>query len=316
MQQDKVIVFTTILIGVAGIGISLFNWLSPFEPIGKSPLKTVLVTDTPGPEPTLNTYSIDPKTLIDSDANILDKKIVNLDGMGPEEIIINWNTNDIERQSLDVFAYYPDGGIKNALHLPCFVGCINGPPQFAIVNLFNDNTRQLFVYHQVGSAGNLYFEIYKFRGLQSLERIYTSNSPNNKIDLSRTKPVISNEKIYFSQAGYLNEVKWKDNQLVLENTFIDPGSNNITIEYWCTQNCEHILTSDVEVIMKVGQTLTLNEAKNDPPVPSYLNIQYYSSDILEPRDPNMFFAKQTGETQIALRLIGIDDTYITIHVVE
>ncbi len=68
--------------------------------------------------------------------------------------------------------------------------------------------------------------------------------------------------------------------------------------------------------MKVGQTLTLNEAKNDPPVPSYLNIQYYSSDILEPRDPNMFFAKQTGETQIALRLIGIDDTYITIHVVE
>ncbi len=118
MQQDKVIVFTTILIGVAGIGISLFNWLSPFEPIGKSPLKTVLVTDTPGPEPTLNTYSIDPKTLIDSDANILDKKIVNLDGMGPEEIIINWNTNDIERQSLDVFAYYPDGGIKNALQLP------------------------------------------------------------------------------------------------------------------------------------------------------------------------------------------------------
>jgi hypothetical protein len=268
------------------------------------PIPIPTATIVPGPTATPNAFDVRPEDLTGDDREIVQSDIVNLDGMGPHEIVMRWHntdyTNKYEDKSLDVFAFEPSAGWQPVLRLSELqnAGCLN-LPDFGIINLLNDDTRQLAVWTQCGSGSYVTLELYKFEGLSSMWRIWSSHTDGADIDWLESVPQVRNEKLFVVHQDGLYQYIWDNGNLRRIEIPIDPGSSGITVEFWF--DGERVQVSQPNVILEVGQVLYLKYAQEKGAIPWPVRIQYGGNGSLEVSDDYILFkAKKPGTTDISL----------------
>lgn len=293
---------------------------------------SLMPTSTIGPTPTPNAYEVQIENLLDPNLKVLEKSIVNLDGTGPNEIVVSYENTSIEnhvsssslkeledRTGLMVFSFSETNGWISVLQLPKLeAGCGFYYGDYGIVNLFQDESRQLVVWLNCGTGAFLNFEIYQYRGLGFLERIYK----NETREALTGEPVyewlesgifIANEQLFVSHPHGLYQYIWNGEDIVATSNSIDPGPNGITIEYWVNSDGS-LHASQENVTLEVGQYLYLKqiEGGNYPEDP---RIQFSNIDVLSFETPAIYFAKSEGTTDIYLRPWH-DKPMVTLNVIS
>ncbi|MCC6607880.1 MAG: hypothetical protein IT327_32035 [Anaerolineae bacterium] len=275
-------------------------------------------TQTPGPTPTVNSHEVQVESLMDPQIKVVEKSIVNLDGAGPDEIIVHYEDTSIEnhvssssleeleeREGLIVFSYSGSEGWRPVLRLPNLeAGCGFYFGDYGIVDLFQNESRQLVVWLNCGTGYFLNFEIYQYRGLGFLERIYI-NEPQDSLtgefnyQWMESGIYIANEQLFVSHPQGLYQYIWEDEKIVAVENAVDPGPNGVVVEYWV--NSDGSLQASQEVVtLKLGQYLYLKqiEGGNYPDDP---RIQFSNIDVLSFEAPAIYIAKNIGTTDIYLR---------------
>jgi|GEM_PF-4343043 len=269
--------------------------------------------------PTSNAYNVIPSDLIGVGKNVLETKIVNLDGIGSDEIIVRWEYNPrIDSPNLgglDVFAWVSPGIWKSIFELSELENKCGGYwGEFGTVNLFNDQTRQLVTWLQCGTGSFLALEVYKYQGLGFLERIFKSPGigDSETQQWMESVPVIVNEQLYISHALKLYKYVWTPDGLLGQENDFDIGSGGVTVDFWMDEFGQP-QTSPNSVILKVGQYLYIK--KLDKGIfPGDTRIQYENNGVLQIDNAILFHAKQVGTCTIYLW--GWENPIISVTVVS
>lgn len=318
LQEHPVPIFVIFVLTVIGILFGIYDDSGMRELITNQNAVPTLFTQTPGPTPTINSHEVQVESLMEPPIEVVEKSIVNLDGAGPDEIIVHYEDTSIEnhvssssleeleeREGLIVFSYSESEGWHPVLQLPKLeAGCGFYYGDYGIVDLFQNESRQLVVWLNCGTGYFLNFEIYQYRGLGFLERIYI-NEPQDSLtgefnyQWMESGIYIANEQLFVSHPQGLYQYIWEDERIVAVENAIDPGPNGVVVEYWV--NSDGSLQASQEVItLKPGQYLYLKqiEGGNYPDDP---RIQFSNIDVLSFKAPAIYIAKNIGTTDIYLR---------------
>lgn len=274
-----------------------------------------------GPTPTPNAYAVAIDAFVEPNTSVLAYQVVNLDGLGPDEIVIRWEydqpTETLTLGGVDVVAWTGETW-KNVLRLKELeYNCGVYWGEFGIVNLFHDQTRQLVTWLQCGTGSFLSLEIYKYQGLGLFDRIYKTPDPLTGQPENRwmeSVPLIFNETLYIVHASELYKYSWVAGDLIGEKAELDLGASGVTVDYWMGDDGKPHASPE-NITLSVGQYLYLRSA-NDSTLPQDPRIQVCCDGSLEfDRNNHLLRAVKPGVSVI--NLWGwADQPLVTVTIVE
>ncbi len=295
---------------------AFINEQDTLQNISPTGTQTSLITDIPtltptqsnqvGPTSTPNAYDLNIEALSDVENSVLESQIIDLDGVGPHEIIIRWEYGTIPEDIialgwLDVYAWF-DGEWQNVARIKELDNHC-GPywGEFGVINLFGDQTRQIATWLQCGTGSFLSLEIYKYQGLGFLERIYKSPDLDTETETQRwmeSVPLIVNEQLYITHASELYKYSWFSNGVIGERTELNLGSSGVKVEYWIDDDGLP-QASPNQVTLRIGQYLYL-QALDDNNLPWDTRIQVCCDGSLLFDSSHLLKAEKEGVSTVNL----------------
>lgn len=257
---------------------------------------------TPGPTPTANAYSVDIAALTGfAPDEILEIAYENLDGYGADEIIVRIQPEETIETKIRIFSYlspkkqWLEVLDLNQAALDHQVDSSIEYLEFDILNLKQDNTRQIVVHQSRGTGAFVYFEIYEYKGLTFAERLYALPAI-----MSFSIVRIVNEQMYISSPQAYYHVNWNGQEIELEEmkTAVPPVGTHV-VSYWIENGQVQLSTNQIR--LHIGEYISFvsdsNHGMENRCVRGVkIDTEYF--DFTEM--PDLIVAKKTGSKTVSL----------------
>ena len=217
---------------------------------------------------------------------------INLDGVGPEEIVITDTDNASMKYYISVFAYLEnDKEWSQVLYLRDEMAC---PYKFDFLNLKKDNSRQLLIYQECGTGSFVYLEIYEYRGFKYSNLLYKLPDPINGL------VEVVNQEAYITSYLYnkLYYLEWNGERVNIQETTFQLPTSTKEVHFW--REGDELVFSENYIELDIGQLVHfIHNVEKDTDFCG-ADIRADSSYLDFTEYPNVLSAKISGYTSVSV----------------